>query len=253
MSLLTSFEQPINAVLIGASGGIGQALLQTLLDDPSVARVYAFSRSSPQHAAHLASRYPQQLSFHRIDLNEESSIAAVAEPLSGARPNLVLVASGQLHSETAMPEKSWRTLASDHFHQQMQINALAPALLAKHLIPLIPKDQRAVFAALSARVGSISDNRLGGWYSYRASKAALNMLLRCTAIEAQRRWPHLVVAGLHPGTVNTSLSQPFHSRVPTDKLFTPAFAAASVLRVLNGLTPDHSGRTFAWDGQEIPA
>jgi NAD(P)-dependent dehydrogenase (short-subunit alcohol dehydrogenase family) len=129
--------------------------------------------------------------------------------------------------------------------------ALAPALLAKHLIPLMPKDQRAVFAALSARVGSIGDNRLGGWYSYRASKAALNMLLRCTAIEAKRRWPKLVVVGLHPGTVDTPLSQPFQARVPDGKLFTPEFSARSLLQVIDGLTPADSGNVYAWDGQLI--
>lgn len=251
MSLLSSFDTPVTAVLIGASGGIGQAMLAQLLDDPKVSRVYAFARQIPDSLKQQAATDPGRFSVHAIDLSQEASIMACAERIKEVTPNLVLVTTGLLHSGEQMPEKSWRSLDSDYFHQQMQINALAPALLAKHLIPLMPKNQRAVFAALSARVGSIGDNRLGGWYSYRASKAALNMLLRCTAIEAKRGWPRLVVAGLHPGTVDTSLSQPFQARVPADKLFTPAFAARSLLQVIDGLGPEDSGNVFAWDGQLI--
>lgn len=251
MSLLSSFDTPVTAVLVGASGGIGQAMLAQLLDEPRVSRVYAFARQFSDSLKQQASLHPDRLSLHSINLSQEASIAACAEQLKATTPNLVLITTGFLHSEESLPEKSWRSLESDYFQQQMQINALAPALLAKHLIPLLPKDQRAVFAALSARVGSISDNRLGGWYSYRASKAALNMLLRCTAIEAKRRWPKLVVAGLHPGTVNTPLSQPFQARVPDGKLFTPAFSARSLLQVIDGLTPADSGNVYAWDGQLI--
>lgn len=252
MSLLTSFEPPITAVLIGATGGIGHALVKQLLVDDRVGRLYAFSRSAPADAEKLTTAYPDRLSFHHIDLSDENSIGTAATLLAEQSPQLVLVTTGLLHTEEIMPEKSWRTLEGDYFHQQMQINALAPALAAKHFIPLLPKDKRAVFAALSARVGSISDNRLGGWYSYRASKAALNMLLRCTAIEAKRRWPQLIVAGLHPGTVDTSLSQPFQARVPKAKLFTPENTARLLLQVIDGLTPAESGGVFAWDGQIIP-
>jgi NAD(P)-dependent dehydrogenase (short-subunit alcohol dehydrogenase family) len=251
MSLLNSFDSPITAVLIGASGGIGQAMLAQLLAEPRVSRVYAFARRIPDAVKQQASTHSDRLSLHSIDLSREESIAACAEQLKAATPNLVLITTGLLHAEDSLPEKSWRNLEADYFQKQMQINALAPALLAKHLIPLLPKDQRAVFAALSARVGSIGDNRLGGWYSYRASKAALNMLLRCTAIEAKRRWPKLVVAGLHPGTVDTPLSQPFQARVPDGKLFTPAFSARSLLQVIDGLTPADSGNVYAWDGQLI--
>ncbi|GAA0793187.1 SDR family NAD(P)-dependent oxidoreductase [Marinobacterium sediminicola] len=252
MSLLASFNSPINVVLVGASGGIGQALLHALLADPGIAGVHALSRSTPETLVSLVAQHPQRLSCDTIDLNDESAIATATERLGDLAPDLVLVTTGLLHDGGKMPEKSWRALETDYFHQQMQINALAPALLAKHLIPRMPTARRAVFAVLSARVGSIGDNRLGGWYSYRASKAALNMLLRCTAIEAKRRWPQLVVAGLHPGTVDTALSQPFQGRVPEGKLFTPAFAAESLLKVIDGLTPDQSGRVFAWDGQAIP-
>jgi len=252
MSLLNSFDAPINAVLIGASGGIGQAMLEQLLSVPHVSHIHAFARRIPESLKQQAQQHSDRLSIDAIDLSQEASIAECARKLKEHAPNLVLITTGLLHSKDSLPEKSWRNLESDYFQQQMQINALAPALLAKHLIPLMPKDQRAVFAALSARVGSIGDNRLGGWYSYRASKAALNMLLRCTAIEAGRRWPKLVVAGLHPGTVDTPLSEPFQARVPEDKLFTPTFSARSLLQVINGLGPEDSGGVFAWDGQVIP-
>lgn len=252
MSLLRHFDAPVHAVLVGASGGIGQALLHALLADPAVARVDALCRTRPAAAEAWSRRHPGRLVWHAVELGDEASIAAVAAQLADRRPTLVLVASGQLHQGERMPEKSWRALTAEHFQQQMQINALAPALLAKHLIPLMPRDRHAVFAALSARVGSIGDNRLGGWYSYRASKAALNMLLRCLAIEAKRRWPRLVVAGLHPGTVATPLSQPFQQRVADDRLFTPDFAAAALLRVVDELTPEQSGQVLAWNGEEIP-
>lgn len=248
---LSRLEHPIEAVIIGASGGIGQAMLRALLNNPAVEHIHAFSRKRSTHLSQLAMKHNERLSLHSIDLGNEASIAAATSQLESVAPNLVLVTSGLLYTETRMPEKSWRQLDGDYFHQQMQINALAPALLAKHLIPKMPKDRPALFAALSARVGSIGDNRLGGWYSYRASKAALNMLLKCTAIEAKRRWPQLVVTGLHPGTVDTSLSAPFQARVPEGKLFTPDYCAESLLKVLDGLTPEDSGQVFAWDGRPI--
>lgn len=248
---LSRLEHPIEAVIIGASGGIGQAMLRALLNNPAVEHIHAFTRKRPSHLSQLAMEHSQRLSLHSINLSDEAGIAAAMAQLESVSPNLVLITSGLLYTETRMPEKSWRQLDEDYFHQQMQINALAPALLAKHLIPKMPKDRPALFAALSARVGSIGDNRLGGWYSYRASKAALNMLLKCTAIEAKRRWPQLVVTGLHPGTVDTSLSAPFQARVPEGKLFTPDYCAESLLKVLDGLTPEDSGQVFAWDGQPI--
>jgi NAD(P)-dependent dehydrogenase (short-subunit alcohol dehydrogenase family) len=123
----------------------------------------------------------------------------------------------------------------------------------KHFLPLLSRDRRALFGVLSARVGSISDNTLGGWYSYRASKAALNMVVKNAAIEMARKYPQTIVAGLHPGTVDSALSKPFQSHVSSHKLFSPVQAAGFLLQVLEGLTPEHSGKCFAWDGQEVPA
>ena len=131
------------------------------------------------------------------------------------------------------------------------INSIGPALVAKHFLPLLPDEGRAGFAALAARVGSIGDNRLGGWYSYRASKAALVMLMRTYSVELARKKPDAFCVTLHPGTVDTQLSEPFQRNVPEGKLFTPEFSASSLLDVLDGIGPEQSGRQFAWDGEEI--
>jgi NAD(P)-dependent dehydrogenase (short-subunit alcohol dehydrogenase family) len=144
-------------------------------------------------------------------------------------------------------------MTPEHLLRDYRINTVGPALVMKHFAPLMLREQRAVFAALSARVGSISDNRLGGWHSYRASKAALNMLLRNLAVELGRSHPQAVVAGLHPGTVDTGLSRPFQKGVADGKLFAPAYSAERLLAVLDGLTPADSGGVFAWDGARIPA
>jgi NAD(P)-dependent dehydrogenase (short-subunit alcohol dehydrogenase family) len=164
----------------------------------------------------------------------------------------VIVATGVLHHGEA-PERSYRAMTAEHLLRDYRINAVGPALAAKHFLPLLPKDRRTVFAALSARVGSISDNRLGGWHSYRASKAALNMILKTLAIELARSHPLAIVAGLHPGTVDTSLSAPFQKGVAEGRLFDPAYSAAQLLTVIEGLTPADSGRVLAWDGQVVPA
>jgi NAD(P)-dependent dehydrogenase (short-subunit alcohol dehydrogenase family) len=161
-----------------------------------------------------------------------------------------VVATGVLH-DGFQPERSLRQLDADHMLRDYRINAVGPALAAKHLLPLMPRDRRAVFAALSARVGSIGDNRLGGWHAYRASKAALNMILRNLAIEMGRSHPQAVIAGLHPGTVDTGLSAPFQKGVAEGRLFTADHSAERLLAVLSGLTAADSGGVFAWDGARV--
>ncbi|HEX8387840.1 MAG TPA: SDR family NAD(P)-dependent oxidoreductase, partial [Sphingomonas sp.] len=148
-------------------------------------------------------------------------------------------------------EKAMRDLDADWLQRNFLVNAVGPALVAKHFLPLLPRARRAVFAALSARVGSISDNNLGGWYGYRASKAALNQLIRTLAIEERRRNPQAVVVALHPGTVDTDLSRPFQGNVQPGRLFAPDRAAVQLLDVLDGLKPVDSGRLFDWEGKQI--
>lgn len=151
-----------------------------------------------------------------------------------------------------MPEKTLRAIQPEAMARMFAVNTIGPALIAKHWLPRLPKDRRAVFAVLSARVGSIGDNRLGGWHGYRASKAALNMLIANFAIEMRRTHPLAVIVALHPGTVATGLSRPFQSGVAPGQLFSPETSAAHLLDVIDRLTPEDSGGFFAWDGTRIP-
>lgn len=223
------------ALVIGASGGIGSALVTRLRQSGRFERVLGLSRRTDG-----------------LDLEDESSIARAAKAVGQAgSPELIIVATGILHSGRT-PERSLRALSPEHLARDYRVNAIGPMLVAKHFLPLMPRDRRSMFAALSARVGSIGDNRLGGWHAYRASKAALNMLLRNLAIEAARTHPAMIVVGLHPGTVATDLSEPFQKGVAPERLFAPEMAAAHLVGVLDRLQPSDSGHVFAWDGQRIP-
>ena len=190
----------------------------------------------------------------RLDLEDEDTMASAAETVAGAFSDvdMVLVATGLLHDGDGLqPEKTWRTLDAARFERVLRINTVGPALIAKHFLPLLARDRKSVFAALSARVGSISDNQIGGWHAYRASKAALNMLIRNFAIELGRRNKQAIAVGLHPGTTDTGLSRPFQAGVPEGKLFAPDFVAHRLLQVIDGLKPADSGQFFAWDGSRI--
>ena len=231
------------AVIFGASGGIGAALAEAVAASGRYDRVWAGSRSgAPVPGA----------SAFAFDLTDEASIAAAASQI-GAGVTLAIVATGVLSAGPGFqPEKTYKAQDPAAYARAFAINATGPALIGKHFLPLLPRRERAVFAALSARVGSIGDNRLGGWHAYRASKAALNMILRNFAIELGRTHPQAVVAALHPGTVATDLSAPFTGMREGQHLFTPAEAAGYLLKVIDGLAPADSGQAFAWDGQPIP-
>jgi NAD(P)-dependent dehydrogenase (short-subunit alcohol dehydrogenase family) len=227
-----------SAVVIGASGGIGGAIEAALNDEGSFHTVHGFarSRSGVQH----------------LDLLDEGSIAAAAAHVAGGPPPaLVIVATGLLHASDKGPEKALRDLDPAWLAQVHAVNAIGPALVAKHFLPIMPRTGRTVFAALSARVGSISDNRLGGWHGYRASKAALNMLIRNLAIEERRRNDRAIVVALHPGTVDTGLSRPFQGNVPPGRLFTPDRAALQLLDVIEGLKVIDSCKLFDFEGKEV--
>ncbi len=241
---LTSFAQPIRALVFGARGGIGGALVANLAADPGVAEVIAAARAP---LTGLGDRVRQV----HCDITDEASLVAAVAGLGDL--DLVIVATGLLHSSDGLqPEKTWRALAAEPLARAFLVNTIGPALIAKHTLPLLPRGRRAIFAALSARVGSIGDNQLGGWYGYRAAKAALNQILRTAAIELAAKRPLAVCVGLHPGTVATDLSAPFRGHVPEGKLFTPGEAASQLLHVLDALTPADTGRVFAWDGSVVP-
>jgi len=222
------------AIVIGASGGIGAALVQALAEEDVPVRGLARSFVGRDH----------------LDLTDEASIAAAAAGLTTA-PDLVVLTTGLLHEGERGPEKSMAALDADWLMRQYAINAIGPALVAKHFLPLMPRTGRCMFAVLSARVGSIGDNKLGGWYGYRAAKAALNQLIRTLAIEERRRNDRAIVVGLHPGTVDTGLSRPFQANVRADQLFTADRAAVQLLDVIEGLKAPDSGRLFDWEGKEI--
>jgi len=227
------------AIVFGASGGIGGAVTAQLRQSGDY-EVLAGSRSGSGD-------------FH-FDLTDESSIARSAQQVGSGKPiDFVFIATGLLHRDDGIsPEKSWRALDATNMSEVFAVNAVGPTLVAKHFLPLLRRDRRAVFAALSARVGSIADNRLGGWHSYRASKAALNMLMKTFAIELSRRNPQSIVTALHPGTVDTGLSRPFQRSVGAAGLFAPEECAAALLKVTAGLKPEDSGGLFGWDGVPIP-
>ncbi len=245
-SLLNSFPARCNVALIGASGGIGQAMLELLSADPRVARILAFSRTG------IGASLPG-VDYGHIDFDDESTIVAAADSASREDAlDIIIVSSGILGSGAHLrPEKAMKELDPDALARIFAVNAVGPALVAKHFLPKLRKGSKSLFAALSARVGSIGDNRLGGWYSYRASKAALNMLLKTLSIEHARQWSDSVVVGLHPGTVDTGLSRPYTSRTPKEKLFTPDTSARHLLQVIDGLAPEDTGSVFAWDGKRI--
>lgn len=236
------------AIVIGASGGVGRALAERLNADPAHDRVLALSRRRPPGWEEDGRR-----TWREVDiLDEDSLVRAAAQAADLGAPSRILVATGQLHGAGLAPEKTMRSLDLAALTALFAINAAGPALAAKHFLPLTPRDQPSVFAALSARVGSIGDNRLGGWYGYRASKAALNMLIRTLAIEHRRTRPLGLCVALHPGTVDTDLSAPFQGGVAPEALFSPDRSAQALLAVLDGLRPDDNGGLFAWDGTPIP-
>jgi NAD(P)-dependent dehydrogenase (short-subunit alcohol dehydrogenase family) len=239
---------PRIAVVVGVDGGIGRALAEALGAPGGFEQVVGLSRSRPADWADGAGR-----SWIPVDILDEASLRAAADRIAeiGA-PERIVVASGRLGAAGRGPEKSMRALDAAALAEIMAVNAIGPALAAKHLLPLTPRDRPSVFAALSARVGSIGDNASGGWYGYRASKAALNMFIRTLAIEHRLTRPLGVCVALHPGTVDTALSAPFLAGVPAERLFTPRRSAQALVGVMDRLKPTDTGGFFAWDGTPIP-
>lgn len=234
---MTALFTPHNIAVIGASGAIGKAFTTQLSLKYPNAHIYAFSQKGP----------------YEIDYRSEQSIAKAASLASKNLPlDMVIVTNGMLHTDTIMPEKSLKELSSHKFQKLFQVNTITPALIAKYFLPTLHKDRPVIFVALSARVGSISDNQLGGWYAYRASKAALNMIIKTAAIEFQRRNKEAMIIGLHPGTVDSNLSKPFQGNLTEGTLFTADDAVQKMLSVLEGISPTQTGKCFAWDGEEIP-
>jgi len=234
----------VTIVVTGGSGGIGGAFVEALASRNRAGNIIA------TYNHHLPGAEHANVSWQQLDITDESAIEAWAGQIGEV--DWVINAAGMLHTPGHGPEKSIRHVDPDFFLQSMRINALPSMLLAKHLQGNLRHGRPAVFATVSAKVGSIEDNRLGGWVSYRASKAALNMCLKTLAIEWQRTLPNVVVAALHPGTTDTALSKPFQRSVPKEQLFTPGRSVNGMLNVLDGLEPSQSGQFFAFDGERLP-
>lgn len=248
------FPSGFQALVVGASRGIGLALARALLDRPDCGRVFAARRSdAPGALDELAAMHGERLQLLRLDVRDPDAMKAAAGQMREQTPalHLLINTAGVLHESGALrPERRLEDLRPETLRHSFEVNAFGPILLAQHFAPLLTHDAPSVFASLSARVGSIADNRLGGWYAYRASKAAQNQFLRTLAVEMARRAPRLRVLALHPGTVDTELSKPFQAGVAPDKLFDAGRAARQLLHAIE--TSTGSGRFLAWDGAEIP-
>ncbi|HEY9906458.1 MAG TPA: SDR family NAD(P)-dependent oxidoreductase [Thermosynechococcaceae cyanobacterium] len=240
-----------SGLVVGAGRGIGLEFVRQLLHSDRYARVYATYRN-PQ--SELWAIDDSRLTCLPMDITDETQIADAVRKIQAEATALHIAVNcvGVLHEGEMQPEKSLRHLNSEQLLRYFQVNSIGPVLLTKHLQPLLKHGDRAVLATISAKVGSIGDNALGGWYGYRASKAALNMFLRSAAIEYKRTCPRTIVALLHPGTTDTELSRPFQRSVPSDKLFSVDRTVQQLLAVLDNLEEKDSGGFFSWDGSLLP-
>lgn len=231
-------------IVLGAQGGIGRALVTHLSSLPTVRTVYALSREP------LSSPGPRIIA-ESVDSMAPDALLDVAKKIALDGPiDWIIVATGILQNDHLQPEKSYREISAANLQELFQINTILPTLAAQAFLPICRPHSASRFAALSARVGSITDNQLGGWYGYRASKTALNMIIKTLSIEVKRQHPDWSIVGLHPGTVKTALSAPFTDR-PSHRLFEPPEAAANLVQVLSTIQPSDSGNVYAWDGQKI--
>jgi len=244
------------ALVVGASRGIGLALAERLLEEERFATIYATHRGDNAGAEleRLGAGHPGRLRTLPCDVTNDRGIERLGERLrdDGVDLTLVLHAAGILHEPGLRPEKALSQLQRESLARIFDVNAFGPLLVARAVLGSVPRRRPAQYAVLSAMVGSIGDNRLGGWYGYRASKAALNQLLRTLAIEARRTHPELCVTAIHPGTTDTELSQPFQGNVPDDRLYAPERSARRILGVVRDGRPQDSGRFVNWTGETIP-
>lgn len=232
-------------IIIGSSGAIGKAFVKFYEEQNSSNIIYSFSRSNKQiDNGNTINSY--------IDLENDDSITEASEFCKKEDYfDKIIITTGILHEGDLSPEKTFRNINSMSMSKVFSVNTIGPSMIAKNFIPLLNKEKKSFMGFLSARVGSISDNRIGGWYSYRASKSALNMIIKSLSIEVARNNPNAIIAGLHPGTVDSNLSNPFQKNVKEGKLFSPDYSISKMADVINGLTHQNSGDCFAWDGQKI--
>jgi NAD(P)-dependent dehydrogenase (short-subunit alcohol dehydrogenase family) len=242
---------PTAALIVGAGQGIGLEFVRQFLDTSRCDRLYATYR---QPQSELLAIADPRLHCLPLDITDPAQMTTVINQIQAETPALhaVINCVGVLHAGEMQPEKSLRQIQAEQLLHYFKVNSIGAVLLAQQIQPLLKHRDRALFATLSAKVGSIGDNHLGGWYGYRASKAALNMLMRTTALEFKRTCPRAIVVTLHPGTTDTQLSQPFQRNVPPEKLFPPERTVRQLLAVLDQLQETDSGEFFNWDGSRLP-
>ncbi|MBF2063010.1 MAG: SDR family NAD(P)-dependent oxidoreductase [Calothrix sp. C42_A2020_038] len=248
-------QNPAHALIVGASQGIGLGFVKKLLNNDKFNKIYATYRN-PESATELktlATENSERLQCLKVDIINEVQIEEAVKQIKTEVKTLHLAINsvGVLHEGNLQPEKSLKHVNLENLTRYFQINSIGGVLLAKHLLPLFKHQDKSVFASISAKVGSIGDNNLGGWYGYRASKTALNMFMRNVSIEYARSCPKNIVVTLHPGTTNTRLSQPFQSNVPPEKLFSIDRTVNQLIEVIEKLEPIDSGQFFSWDGNKL--
>jgi NAD(P)-dependent dehydrogenase (short-subunit alcohol dehydrogenase family) len=238
-------DKILNIVIIGASGSIGSAFVREFIKIDNT-KIYALSRSE------INFKNPKVTHYH-IDIEDEQTIIKAANFIMEEVSSIdtIILATGALCIGKITPEKSLKQLSINNFKKLFAINTIGPAMVAKYFVPKLNKNSRTIFAAISARVGSITDNKKGGWYSYRASKAALNMIIKNLSIETSRTKPSSIVTILHPGTVDSRLSAPFHNNVRPETILSPEESVVKMLEVIDSLTPEDSGKFFSWNGKQI--
>jgi len=245
-------NEPSTAIVVGASRGIGLAITKALLGYTEVKRVFATYRQAAR-ANELLALADERLHCVQLDVTEATDIRQLVQLIKHdeCRPDFVIHCAGILHEKGVRPEKALSQCDADTLKRVFEVNSIGPLMLARALVPLMPRSQTAHFTVLSAMVGSIGDNRLGGWYAYRASKAALNQFMRTLSIECRRTHPGLCITSIHPGTTDTGLSRPFQANVKDGKLYTPEQSARRILRVVGQSTAEQSGQFVNWDGKPI--
>ena len=241
-------KKNLTAAIVGGGGGIGLGFVKKLVSLDSFSSIHATWHSNRPELD------DDRLSWSRVNVKEEDSIRKFSEQVSGQtkKLDLLIYSVGKLHDQELAPEKTVRQVSMQGLQEIFTVNTFGAALVAKHFYRLLKNKDPAVFAAVSAKVGSISDNRLGGWYSYRASKAALNMVMKNVALEFAHSSPQTTILSLHPGTTDTRLSQPFQKNVPEGKLFPVEKTVNYLWENICKATPAQSGSLLSWDGTEIP-
>ena len=230
--------------VIGSSGAIGRAFVDHYINDLSINSIFSFSRSS-------IGIDNNKVKHFSIDIENESSIENAAKSVEETNFDEIIIASGLLHTNEFGPEKSIKDLKADNILKVLNVNTVGPAIIGKYFLPLLNKDNKSVMAFLSARVGSISENKLGGWYAYRASKSALNQVIKTFSIELKRTNPKAIIIGLQPGTVDSELSAPFKRSVSNNKLFSAEYSVSQLIGVIERADESSSGNLISWDGEII--